>query len=322
MEMRRYVRHSPAWWILGGILALLTAGCIVMGLLTQRNSADIEATPLGDEVWLDDYNYIDVQYMSTWIYKVTLNSGDRLTFYLAWDAEGYGYLVQMEDAEYARFADIVAYTYSNESDLLEATGQGDSTTSELAMYIPLTESAVPPAVRLTGMICETPSEYINDIVEGDGMTAEDFIYTYGDFYIDSGKTPVAGDNGWIYIAVLLATAAFIVLAVAECYSAQLRGTLKPLRKSGLLERAESEFHYLQGDLRSDALVSTAFLYGRRQNIVLPLADVLWIYRHDIKLLWARSTVAELLTYDGRSITLRLGRGGYALARLLIRLLLP
>ena len=31
MEMRRYVRHSPAWWIVGGILALLTAGCIVHG---------------------------------------------------------------------------------------------------------------------------------------------------------------------------------------------------------------------------------------------------------------------------------------------------
>ena len=56
-------------------------------------------------------------------------------------------------------------------------------------------------------------------------------------------------------------------------------------------------------------MSTAFLYGRRQNIVLPLADVLWVYRHDLKLLWAKRTVVELLTYDGRSITLRLERGG-------------
>ena len=39
MEMRRYVRHSPAWWIVGSILALLTAGCIVLGLLAQRDSA-------------------------------------------------------------------------------------------------------------------------------------------------------------------------------------------------------------------------------------------------------------------------------------------
>ena len=36
-------------------------------------------------------------------------------------------------------------------------------------------------------------------------------------------------------------------------------------------------------------MSTAFLYGRRQNIVLPLADVLWVYRHDLKLLWAKRT---------------------------------
>ena len=61
MEMRRYVRHSPAWWIVGGILALLTAGCIVLGLLAQRDSAAAEAVPIGDEIYLGDYNYIDVQ---------------------------------------------------------------------------------------------------------------------------------------------------------------------------------------------------------------------------------------------------------------------
>ena len=37
--MRRYVSHSPAWWIVGGILARLTAGCIVLWLLAQRDSA-------------------------------------------------------------------------------------------------------------------------------------------------------------------------------------------------------------------------------------------------------------------------------------------
>ncbi len=71
MEMRRYVRHSPAWWIVGGILALLTAGCIVLGLLAQRDSAAAEAVPIGDEIYLGDYNYIDVQYMTTWAYRVT-----------------------------------------------------------------------------------------------------------------------------------------------------------------------------------------------------------------------------------------------------------
>ncbi len=54
MEMRRYVRHSPAWWIVGGILALLTAGCIVLGLLAQRDSAAAEAVPIGDEIYLGD----------------------------------------------------------------------------------------------------------------------------------------------------------------------------------------------------------------------------------------------------------------------------
>ena len=108
---------------------------------------------------------------------------------------------------------------------------------------------------------------------------------------------------------VLVLAAFVLLVSAASYTAQLNSTLKQLKKGKLLERAESEFHYLEGDRRSDALVSTAFLYGRRQNIVLPLADVLWVYRHDLKLLWAKRTVVELLTYDGRSITLRLERSG-------------
>lgn len=106
MEMRRYVRHSPAWWIVGGILALLTAGCIVLGLLAQRDSAAAEAVPIGDEIYLGDYNYIDVQYMTTWAYRVTLGDGRKLVFYLAEDTEGYGYLVQLNDAEYARFAEL------------------------------------------------------------------------------------------------------------------------------------------------------------------------------------------------------------------------
>ena len=261
MEMRRYVRHSPAWWIVGGILALLTAGCIVLGLLAQRDSAAAEAVPIGDEIYLGDYNYIDVQYMTTWAYRVTLGDGRKLVFYLAEDTEGYGYLVQLNDAEYARYADIVDYTY------------------------------------------------IDDIAAAVGMTAEDFVYTYGDYYIDSELTPDTGSSFWSLIASFLGLAAFVLLVSAASYTAQLNSTLKHLKKGKLLERAESEFHYLEGDRRSDALVSTAFLYGRRQNIVLPLADVLWVYRHDLKLLWAKRTVVELLTYDGRSITLRLERGG-------------
>ena len=65
MEMRRYVRHSPAWWIVGGILALLTAGCIVLGLLAQRDSAAAEAVPIGDEIYLGAYNYIGMRTLWT-----------------------------------------------------------------------------------------------------------------------------------------------------------------------------------------------------------------------------------------------------------------
>lgn len=260
MEMRRYVRHSPAWWIVGGILALLTAGCIVLGLLAQRDSAAAEAVPIGDEIYLGDYNYIDVQYMTTWAYRVTLGDGRKLVFYLAEDTEGYGYLVQLNDAEYARYADIVDYTYADDSGD-GAVPDDTAAPSELAVYIPLTETTAPAPVRLVGVICETPEAYIDDIAAAVGMTAEDFVYTYGDYYIDSELTPDTGSSFWSLIASFLGLAAFVLLVSAASYTAQLNSTLKHLKKGKLLERAESEFHYLEGDRRSDALVSTAFLYG-------------------------------------------------------------
>ena len=309
MEMRRYVRHSPAWWAAGLVLAALAVVCFLLGAAEQGAREDAAPTPLGDTVYLDDYNYIDVQYMTDWVYRVNLGDGSRDTFYIAWDAEGYGYLVLLTDEQYAAYADIVAYTYSDDSDLAEAAGQAEDGASELAMYIPLTEAAAPAPVRLAGIIRSTPAEYIADIADADGMTSDDFINTYGDYYIDGTSTPAVLDNDWLDISVLLTMFALVLLAVAGCYSAQLRSTLKLLKKGKLLDRAESEFHYLEGDRRSDALVSTAFLYGRRQNIVLPLADVLWVYRHDMRLLWAKRTVVQLMTYDGRSITLRLSRGG-------------
>ena len=55
-------------------------------------------------------------------------------------------------------------------------------------------------------------------------------------------------------------------------------------------------------------MSTAFIYGRHMNLVLPLTDVLWVYRHEMKLLFFRSLVVQLMTYDGRVYGLKLSRG--------------
>lgn len=317
MEMRRYIRHSAAWWIVAAVLLAVTAGCAVLGVLRQKGMEAVEPTPLPEgEVYLDDYHYIDVQYMTEWIYKVTHGDGDQELFYIAWDAEGYGYLVRLDEAQFARFSDIVAYTAGQTSDLLDVTGQSDEPLSPLSADIPgeggadtLAEPTDKPApVRLSGMICATPEDYIADIASKDGTTSEEFITYYGDYYIDATKKPTDLDNDFLGIALLALLFAVIFLAQAMVYSVQLGRELKRLKKAGLLERAESEFHYLQGDLRSDALVSTAFIYGRRQNLALPLADVLWVYRHETKMLGFRSMVVQLLTYDGRSYALRLRRG--------------
>ena len=113
MEMRRYIKHSAAWWVVAIVLLAITAGCVVMGILLQKGREGLEPTPLTvDDVYLDDYNYIDVQYMTEWVYKVSHGDANQEVFYIAWDAVGYGYLVRLDEEQFTRFADIVAYTAS------------------------------------------------------------------------------------------------------------------------------------------------------------------------------------------------------------------
>ncbi len=322
MEMRRYIKHSAAWWIVTVVLLLITAGCVVMGILLQKSRSTVEATPLTvDDVYLEDYNYLDVYYMSEWVYKVTLGSGEREVFYIAWDNEDYGYLVRLSDEQYAQFADIVDYTLSEDSDFQDATGQTAPSPAPLSADIPAADlpaddtapadtpqTARPDPVRLTGIICAMPEDYLADIAVNYDMTTEEFIDYYGAYYIDGTMTPEDLDNNFFYFALLAFFLAATFLITAIAYSSQLSKELKRLKKAGLLERAESEFHYLKGDPRADALVSTAFIYGRHQNIVLPLTDVLWVYRHDIKVLFSKSVVVQLMAYDGRAYALRMSRG--------------
>ena len=322
MEMRRYIKHSAAWWVVAIVLLAITAGCVVMGILLQKGREGLEPTPLTvDDVYLDDYNYIDVQYMTEWVYKVSHGDANQEVFYIAWDAVGYGYLVRLDEVQFTRFADVVADSAREDSGLLASTGQADQGLSPLSADLPTADlpadddvpSATPQAdkpapVRLSGIIRTTPEDYIADIADHDGTTSEEFIEYYGDYYIDGTMTPEDIDNDFFYAALFVFCFAAIFLVSAIAYSSQLRKELKRLRKAGLLERAESEFHYLKGDPCADALVSTAFIYGHHQNIVLPLTDVLWVYRHDIKVLFARSVVVQLMTYDGRSYALKLSHG--------------
>ena len=163
MEMRRYVRHSAAWWIVAIVLLAVTAGNAVMGAALQKSRETMEPVPLTEgKVYLDDFHYIDVQYLSEWIYKVTHSDTEKEVFYMAWDTEGYGYLVRLDDEQYAQFAAIVEYTYADDSDLLDTTGQSEEALSQLSAHLsagnPAAETpeaapaAKPAPIRLSGII--------------------------------------------------------------------------------------------------------------------------------------------------------------------------
>lgn len=320
MEMRRYIKHSAVWWILAAVFAAAAVFCAVKAVAVEKNRRAVEPAPLvvGEEQ-LDDYRYIDVQYMTEWIYRVTRGDGEAEVFYIAWDTDGYGYLTRLTDEQYAGFADIVAYTNSEDAALTDVPEQSGQGTAPLSADIPTadlpaadtpddTPVSAPAPVRLMGIIRAIPEDYLADISDSSGMTETDFLEYYGDYFIDATMTPADLENGFLVGAVFAVSFAVMFLSIALTYANQLGKELKRLKKAGLLERAESEFHYLQGDTRADALVSTAFIYGRHMNLVLPLTDVLWVYRHEMKLLFFRSLVVQLMTYDGRAYALKLSRG--------------
>ncbi len=121
--------------------------------------------------------------------------------------------MQLSDAEYARYADIVDYTYADDSGDGAVPGYGRALVARL---YPGTETTAPAPVRLVGVICETPEAYIDDIAAAVGMTAEDFVYTYGDYYIDSELTPDTGSSFWSLIASFLGLAAFVCWRAPPC----------------------------------------------------------------------------------------------------------
>ena len=61
------------------------------------------------------------------------------------------------------------------------------------------------------------------------------------------------EAGFLVGAVFAVSFAVMFLSIALTYANQLGKELKRLKKAGLLERAESEFHYLQGRVRLSGL---------------------------------------------------------------------
>ena len=163
-------------------------------------------------------------------------------------------------------------------------------------------------VRLAGVLCTVPKAYLPDLAEVDGSTVEEYVDYYGDYYIDAAMTPADLNNGFRTGAVSAFAVGVILLLQSAVFSVQFRKELRRLEERGLLERAEYAFQNARGDLYGNVRLSDTFIYGRHAALARPLTDVLWVYRHEMKLLFFRSLVVQLMTYDGRVYGLKLSRG--------------
>lgn len=311
MSMKRYVKQSRGYWIAALVLILFTAACSIPAILARKQLPDMTPQDIfAGDVYLGSYYTVDVQYMTSWIYRINYDDGSSDVFYLAGDRDNYGFVLSMSEEQLQKYQQIVSYTASDDCDLLtpqdspadsgddDPSSDGGTTAAPLAAALPLT-TAKPAAVPFAGIACTLPEEAMQVLAEYMDMSEADFTACYGDYYLDGKLTPADLQTDWLYALLVPIVYVLILVACAVVYDVQFGKQRKRLESTRLWDRAVSEFDHMDTDYRSAVTVSTAFLYARRRNIVLPLADVAWVYQQQRKLLWARRIALIMLTHDAR-----------------------
>ena len=116
-----YQYTQPAKKRLVAILVFLAlvVGCVIGAVTAKANWQMPDPVPMTTDVERGTYCSIEVQYMSDWILKVS--GDDNYTYYEAGDPDGNWFSVRLNDAEYAQFEEIVAYTYSEAAEPIPET---------------------------------------------------------------------------------------------------------------------------------------------------------------------------------------------------------
>lgn len=307
MSMKRYVKQSRGWWIAALVLFLLLAACAIPVVHIHRARQDVTPQGLYDaDVYLGDYYTVDVQYMTSWVYRVDYSDGTSDVFYLMADPDNLGSVISMSDEQYEDFKAIVEYTASEDCDLLLPQEPAEGETELLAAMIPLAVEK-PRPIAFAGVACSLPEKILSSLAQYMEMSEDEFVSYYGDYYLDGKRLPSDAMADILYIFPAYGVYLLIIGGCAISYDAVYRKMRKRLQAQHLWERAVSEFSYLKADPRGKVAISNAFLYVRRRNIVLPLADVAWVYQIQQKLPGAKRIVVVLMTHDAKNYQVVLGK---------------
>ena len=157
-----------------------------------------------------DYCYLDVQYLSDWLLKISGGEEYYNCFYLAIGTDETMCIVSMHDGIHENFADIVEYSNSD-------------------FAVPGT---IPQSYRADGIVKQMTSENLDALMDLFGTTAEQYTALLGNNYLDLREDP---NGNLVELFVYVLGASLIILLL---YCVALLDEQHERRKRG--KNAEAE----------------------------------------------------------------------------------
>lgn len=184
MNTKEEVRKKQKWWrvaaVAGILLLVLSVAALIWGMLDRVEDGTPEDLYYAEES--QQYVYVPVQYMSEAF--GSYESYGKMSLYFAFNEDWEPYIICMDDADAAQYADLVAYTYGM---LDEAQPQN------------ITGYAAP----LDDEIRNLAIECYNELFDEEYAAVDNFTDLFGSYYMQVGAKSTAYTNFNTFIILLV-----------------------------------------------------------------------------------------------------------------------
>jgi len=251
-SLKKYLKATFFTKIMTLICILIVGAAICITVYYAKSYTLPEAEYLTLDTKSQTYSYIDVQYLSEWVYKI-----DETTYYDARDVDGYSYLVILSNKQFNEFSDIVKFTYSEKED-----------------------KVAPPSKKIYGTAKKITKSLAEDISRHFDFESVDEYYDYYGKMVLNGKSSPQ-NTGYIAAAVAFVFTIISVLLIIGLIktSIKIKKSFKHLAKIGEQENAEYEFERSDQYLYSKhkIILTKNFVFIKGKGIVIKHKDILWCY---------------------------------------------
>lgn len=193
MNTKEEIRKKQKWWrvaaVTGVLLLVLSVAALIWGMADRVEHETPEDLYYAEES--QQYVYVPVQYMSEAF--GSYESYEKMSLYFAFNEDWEPYIICMDDADAAQYADLVAYTYGM---LDEAQPQN------------ITGYAAP----LDDEIRDLAIECYNELFDEEYATTDNFTDLFGSYYMQVGAKSSAYTNFNTFMILLVSGVALFAFS--------------------------------------------------------------------------------------------------------------